>query len=382
MLDKKIEKYLLLAERFISLIKPKFHNSITRVVVVFGLTLAVESQVNIFEAFFVAGYESLFGSSEYLRSIFVGSSNPWLGIAFVALGLIYNAVITVGLELIQSYKKIIPKEPELEFVLLNNEMKPMADSFNLKGSVCTHSIEDIPDNYSYSEYAQKRIDKNSINVGVGVPIMLKHHSFSDPDVNNDFYRERAEFLRVWGGAEIIKLSISNNGGVIAKNVRAEISIDKVEGLSASNNNELYPKTPRQETESSLSRLTMLTPHNQLPSYDIKNMNTNSQYLFEWIVGDLQTKENSTSNTDIFLRTESDIKIKLKIYSDELSEPIHKEYSVSPTEETFEFDLNFLELPEPDFIREVNEKIMGGYLERHFQKQLKDYEFEKSELLPK
>ncbi len=154
----------------------------------------------------------------------------------------------------------------------------MTESFNLKGSICTHSIEDIPDNYSYSEYAQKRMDKNSINMGVGMPIMAIHHGFSDPDVNNDFYRERAEFLRVWGGAEIIKLGISNNGGVIAKNVRVEISIDKVEGLSASNDNELYPKRPKQETESSLSRLTMLNMHNQRPSYDIKSMNTNSQYL--------------------------------------------------------------------------------------------------------
>jgi len=372
----------LLAERIISLIKPKFHNSITRVVVFFGLTLAVESQVNILEAFFVAGYESLFGPSEYLRKIFVGSSNPWLGSIFVAFGLIYNAIITVGLELIQSYKNIIPKEPELEFVMLNNEMEAADEYFNLKGSICFHSIKKIPDNFSYSEYAQKIMEKNYINVGENIPFMIRCTSSPAPDVNNHFYRERAEFLRVWGGADILKLGISNNGVVIAKNVRVEIGIDKVEGLSASNENKLHPEIPRQETESSLFGPIMPISHNQLPNYDIKNKSTNSQYLFEWIIGDLQTKEKSISNSSIFLRTESDIKIKLKIYCDELSEPIYKEYSVFPTRETFEFDLSLLESSEPDFIREVDDKIMGGYLTRHDQKKFKEYEYKKKELLPK
>ena len=109
MSNEKFEKWISCLERLVALIKPKFHNAITKTVVIFGLTLTVESQVNILEAFAVASFESFFGPSEYLRNLFATSTNSWIGVTFVIFGLLYNAVVTVGLELIQKYKAAIPK---------------------------------------------------------------------------------------------------------------------------------------------------------------------------------------------------------------------------------------------------------------------------------
>jgi hypothetical protein len=143
--NKKIEKWVALVERVIALFRPKFHNAITKVVILFGLTLSVESQVNILEAFAVASYETLFGPSEYLRSLFKGSSNPWIGATFVCIALVYNAVVTVGFELIQNYKNALPKYPKVEFELLNGDADIINDNYFLRGMRCTHSIDEIPD---------------------------------------------------------------------------------------------------------------------------------------------------------------------------------------------------------------------------------------------
>ena len=77
-IEPKVEKWLSIAERILRLLKPKFHNAITKTVVLFGLALSVESQVNILEAFSVAIFEHFFGPSDFLRRLFSGYSNPWI----------------------------------------------------------------------------------------------------------------------------------------------------------------------------------------------------------------------------------------------------------------------------------------------------------------
>jgi hypothetical protein len=64
-----------------------------------------------------------------------------------------------------------------------------------------------------------------------------------------FYRERADLLRVWGGAEIIRLTLKNTGEGLASNVRIELAIQKTDGVSATNKNDLRPVLPSQELPS-------------------------------------------------------------------------------------------------------------------------------------
>jgi hypothetical protein len=379
MAESKIEKWINWAERLIALIRPRFHNKITKTVVFFGLALIAESQVNIIEAFSIAGYESIFGPSEYLRNLFDSKSYPLIGVLLVIFGLIYNAIITVGLELIQKYKDAIPQQPQFEFEMLNGDLEVISRDYKLRGKICHHSISKIPDNSEYSEFTRRKMDSEA-KMGIAYNTILRSLDPSRPRVNKDFYRERAEFLRVWGGAEIIRLAITNSGKILARNVRVELKIDKVKGLSASNNNDIYPELPSQETEN--SSLYLHGVNHPVPSYDIKNRNSKSEYFFEWIVGHLQAGEHSNSRTCIFLRTEVDILLKCKIYCDELSEPIFSEYIILPPSGSFEFDLGLITCNYNNFFEKVDDKIMDGYLSRLHQNIIEDHDNRQYELLPK
>ncbi|MCX7094252.1 MAG: hypothetical protein NTY50_12495 [Methylobacter sp.] len=355
------DQIISLLERVVFLFKPKFHNAITYSIIISGLALAAESQVNIFEALAVKLFEWVFGPSEDLRNFLVGNPNPWVGLALVIFGLIYSAVVTVGLELIQSYKA---KYPKLELAMLNGDQEKIGENYTLRGAICTHSIDDIPNNNSYSESAQEEKRKNSI-------------SFNS-QINKNFYRDRAEFLKVWGGAEIIGLTIENSGTTLASNVRIELIINKIGKLSASNTNYLFIQSPSQETkETGISNINY-----KAATYDINSNDTSSYYYFEWAVGHLQPKELRESKTRIFLRTESNVDIKVRIYCDELPNPIEKFYEIQPTSEEFEFDLNLLKCNEKDFFKATDNKIMDGYQGRYIKKWSEEYNYNKSALLPK
>ncbi|QYJ97154.1 hypothetical protein K0J45_16830 [Shewanella alkalitolerans] len=378
MSNEKFEKWVSWLERLVTLIKPKFHNAITKTVVIFGLTLTVESQVNILEAFAVASFESLFGPSEYLRNLFATSTNSWIGVAFVIFGLLYNAVVTVGLELIQKYKAAIPEKPDLIFNLKNGDGVTIESSYKLRGAICHHDIESIPDNTSYSEHYQNKIRNEFIDVGVTSKVLMRPSRFDDPEINKSFYKDRAKFLRVWGGAEILYLCIENLGEALGRNVRVELTVDKQVGLSLSNENNLAPKFPKQETESFIYNLHV---PKSIPSYDIKSSDSNVCYFFEWKAGDIQAKHSKSSKTDIFVRCEQEFDINFKIYCDELSEPIEKVYKIHPTPEKFNFDLAFLKKNEKEFFESVDQKIMDGYIGRQYEKILKDHAHKEEELLP-
>lgn len=379
MSENKIERWLSIAERAIALIKPKFHNGITRTVVIFGLAIAVESQVNIFEAFGVAFYESIFGQSDYLRGLFSSATNSWIGVVFVVFGLIYNAIVTVGLELVQKYKDTIPKHPEFDFMLNNSDAMELKDKMVLRGKRCIHSITPIPDNESYSDRVKQKMEKGSIKYGGASSLLMGSRGFNAPRINKNFYNERAKFLRVWGGAEILRLSIFNSGEVLANNVRIELIIDKAIGLTVSNDHKIHPDLPVQETEESM----YIPPHfnHETPVYDIKHCHTKTEYFFEWDVGNLQAKEEKKSDTRIFLRTESEINIKICIYCDQLPKPVSNIYTISPATEVFEFDLGLLKLNDKDFLNSIDPYVMGGYLGRYYDELLDEYDQNTEALLP-
>jgi len=362
-------------EKVIQLIKPRFHNAITKTVVIFGLGLSVESQINIFEAMAVAVFESFFGKSEFLRELFATSTSVWIGVTFVIFGLIYNAVVTVGLELVEKYKATIPKKPELKISLVNADGVALEDSYRMRGAICFHEITNIPD---FTKNSEKLKDELGIT-GIGQGLFMSSTNSFLSRVNKDFYRERERFLKVWGGAEIIYLKIFNAGSVVARNVRVEVAIPKLEGLSASNENNLTPHMPSREYDSSFD----LAPNfgSKKLSYDIKHSNTSDDYIFEWSAGDVQAQETKSSMTDIFLRTENDCKISVKIYCDEISRPIETAYTIYASRERYEITLPMLKSNCKDFMGVVDRLIMDGYITRHQDKLLRELESMEETLVP-
>lgn len=66
---EKVNRWLDIAERIINLIRPTAYNTIAKTVVLTGIGLIVESQVNFLHAIVVALFEEYIGKSEILRSV-------------------------------------------------------------------------------------------------------------------------------------------------------------------------------------------------------------------------------------------------------------------------------------------------------------------------
>ncbi|WP_027148856.1 hypothetical protein [Methylobacter tundripaludum] len=350
----KIDQIIHLVEKAVLIIKGRFHNRIALTIAASGVLLIFGSQINLMTQIVIVKFSPWIDvPPEDLRSIFTIDPNPEIGLILIIVALIYHAVVTIGLERIQSYKA---KYPKLELAMLNGDQEKIGENYTLRGAICSHSIDEIPDNTSYSEQALEEKKKMT--------------DYSRSWINKNFYRDRAKCLSSWGGMEIIGLTVENSGATLASNVRVELSIKRSDGVSAYNENCLLLMLPSRETkEEGINYNTT--------SYDIKSRHTSSDYFFEWIVGNIQPKQLRESKTRIFFRTESDVDIKVKIYCDELPDPIVKSYKIKPTSERFEFDLNLLKCNDKDFSDATNKKIMDGQQIRYINKWFEQSNLNKS-----
>lgn len=379
MTNEKLDKWIDRLERVIKLIKPRFHNAIARTVIVFGLALCVEAQINIFEAMAVAVFEHFFGPSDFLRSLFATSTNVWVGVVFVIFGLIYNALVTVGLELVEKYKAAMPEKPVLKLDIINSDGESIESVYKMRGGIFINKLSNIPDNHEYSESHRAKITKEFVAAGRKLSAAIRPIGPLDPKINKEFYRERAKFLQTWGGAEIFHLRITNDGSAIAKNVRVEVVIPKLPKLGVSNGNDLKPEMPSQDSKSIMDSLQYIA--SEKPSYDIKMAKGADEYLFEWSLGDVQAKASKNSVTDIFFRTECVCQIGLKLYCDDISAPIDLSYSIMPASTIKEIELPLLMSKNRDFLDSVDDFIMNGYIGRDFEKLLRKWESEENALIP-
>lgn len=376
MLDKT-NRILDILERIIKLFKPKFHNKITKIIIFFGFTLCVESQFNLIETFLVALYETNFGKSDYLRTVFESRANPWVGLTLIVFGLVYSAVTTLGLDLISKIKAAMPKIPSFELYMYNSNDNQIGLEYTFRGKLCSTEMKEIPDNNLYSKKYQ-----NEMNAKKEYPSI--HHvmlpMWEQPTINKDFYRERANLLKTWGGAEIFSLGIKNTGDILAKNVRVRISFKKESGNRAVIRNEFIPKFPHWESvRQQLPNLAGLS--RKIPElYDIKEIKSESSYIFEWIIDNLQAKSDKYSNSKLFIRIDSHTSLDVCIYCDELSEPISKKYSLQPTIDHLNFDLKTLTLDDKAFFKELDGIIMDGFLSRLLLKR-KNKNHDSNDLIP-
>ena len=297
-------------------------------------------------------------------------------------------MVTVGLELIEKYKAAIPEAPDLLLTATNADGEKLDKETSLRGKRCVVPDQpEIPDNDSYSEFAQKkRMEKDFSPIGrvkgTGYAVMGRAISPFEDQINKDFFRERATFLEIWGGAEIISFHIFNKGSCLCKNIEVVIQFPKRADVSVDNQNNLNPKLPDQETKSSLAWDRPYIHNLNPPEYDIKSAHTDEQYVFVWNVGNLQAKASTSSKTKIFFRANEDTAVRIKIFCDELTNPIETCYIVKPAPNEMKVDLNSLKLNAKEFFNLVNSAVMDGYLKRHFDRKFEEMNRRNNELIPK
>lgn len=358
----------------IRIIKPKFHNTISKIVILYGLSLIIESQTSIFQLVFVYFSELIFNDSRFIEKLFSGDSNPVYGLMLIGMGLFYNALVTVGLDIAKNYKATIPIKPNFRLKVLNADKDEIGDKYQMRGSICTHSIDNIPDNTSFSPDSNPN---NNINtVFSKFPSMQHLHDPFAAMPNKNFYRERDVLLRTWGGSELIYFSIENIGSVLAKNVRIVISFEADNSISTTCTNDIYPKLPNLENTRSPSLFPQL---DNIPN--IKGINKQSDHIFEWEAGNLQAKEYFCNATKIFFRTISETKMVVKIYCDDLSEPVKIEKIILPSISKFEYDLDIIMKNDKDFLKLANNLIMDGYMKRTAMKNIEKIDNQNNQLIP-
>lgn len=76
----------------------------------------------------------------------------------------------------------------------------------------------------------------------------EHGEDTGKQLNKDLYRERADVLREWAGAEILYLTIFNDSSILANGVSVELIIPRHKGSSLHVPKNKYPEEPKAEYE--------------------------------------------------------------------------------------------------------------------------------------
>lgn len=370
-IDIDIDKWLGYLSRFLSIIRPKAYNVISRLVVGAGITLVI-SQSHIFEAMIIAGFESYFGRSEVLRDYLNQDSNLHWGTFLIVVGMVYHLLMTVGTDLVNTQLQRLPKYPELKLGIMNADSEELSgDSIQLRGAICTVPPEDeIPNHVQVIRIPGER---NGFNILGGMQT-----SFLCQGLNEKFFKERAKFLRAWGGSELLCFTINNDSPILAKNVSISLVVRRDVGVAMDNTNDYFPDIPSKQK---VQRYDFLPAHSK-PSYDIRRGHSDQEYIFTWNVGDVQAGTVVESRTAIFIRADRNTVIRATTYCDDLPEPISKEYQVKvPTKEIIQITVSDLKADDAEFNALLDNAVMDGYLGRRAQKELNKYQHESQEHLP-
>lgn len=370
-LNIDIDKWLGYLSRFLSIIRPKAYNVITRLVVGAGVTLVI-SQSRIFEAMIVAGFESYFGRSEVLRDYLDQDSNLHWGTFLIVVGMVYHLLMTVITDLVNTQIQRLPKYPELKLGVMNADSEELSgDTIQLRGAICTVPPEDeIP---NYAKVINIPGGRNGFDVFGGMST-----NFLVPGLNDKLFKERAKFLRTWGGSELLCFTISNDSHVLAKNVSVCLVIRRDVGVAMDNTNDYFPDIPSKQKAQRYDFLQL----NPKPSYDMKRGHSDQEYIFTWNVGDVQAGTVVQSKTAIFIRADRNTSIRATTYCDDLPEPITKEYQVkATTKEITQITVSDLKVDDAEFTAILDNAVMNGYLRRRAEKESNKYQHESQEHLP-
>lgn len=363
-MDVWIERF----DRILTIIRPKAYNVIARIIIGMGIALVAESQLNILQAVIVASYESMFGYSEVLRKFIEGSSNPWIGLFLIVIGLIYHYLMTVGKQQIDLRLSQIPQKPVLGLELLNADLdKYEHNSINLRGGLVSLPSDEIPEHKMNYNLPNMSGLNNALN------------TIGNIALNPSFYKERGDFLKIWGGAELISLKLSNLTPVLATGVKLEIAIPRIKGVSADNTKEDFPKYPSEENNGHFSSIQLTS---QPVHYDIKRSHNEKEYGFTWEVNDIQANTTSISDTYIFLRVEQNVDMNIKIFCDQYDSPATEIYRVTKSKLSHSISISEITGKKEIFDEFVDKFIMDGYIQRVANKRFQEYKHKYQEVIPR
>ena len=262
-----MNRYLDNIIRLISTLRPKTYNIIAKSVIGLGIVLVAESQIKILHIIAVSLYEKAFGYSELLRDFIYSEVDSWLGIFLIVIGLLYHYFVTVGQKIINLNEASKANVPELILEISNADKEPYSgDIISLRGSIVdTPTESDVPD---YSAKAAK----TPLN-----QILMTSQLLGGARKNEDYYRDRARFAKIWGGSELLRFTISNLSEQLASGVELTLEFPRGAGINAKNVKDELPKLPQESINATLNNLDYVTDADYKCTHDIQSEHTSTHH---------------------------------------------------------------------------------------------------------
>lgn len=370
-MHEKLNRWLDIAERILNLIRPKAYNTIAKAVVLTGIGLIIESQINFLHAVVVALFEEYIGKSEILRSVLNASSDTSIGILLVLIGMTYHLIVALGKDFFDSKKAALPKYPVLNCLLLNGDKEGLDSEFTIRGKLVS-----LPNSDAIPDQVEPTLDESIFgNSQFFQTMQLIQNTHFGKQLNKGLYRERANVLREWAGAELLYLTLCNDSSSLANGVCVELTIPRHKGLSIKVPESRLPKDPKvKEDYHDRFQIHSLRISQAAFIPDLRVLSDAKNYYIKWNVKRLQAQTILEADECVLFKTDKPVKIQCTIFCDELPEPTTTMFIANPPSETIIVSVD--ELSEELYYEPLRDQlIMNGYITRVIEDMVKEYELE-------
>ncbi|MDV2395869.1 hypothetical protein [Vibrio cholerae] len=368
---EKVNRWLDIAERIINLIRPTAYNTIAKTVVLTGIGLIVESQVNFLHAIVVALFEEYIGKSEILRSVLDVSSDPTVGVVLVVTGMTYHVAVTLGKEFIETRKAELPKFPDFEFFFVTKKQSFQPNGkFYLDGP--QHSYEQLENIPKYEEPKPKQHENEELReltASIGKLTNycpLRGFGHQEEEVTNSrLYQDRFDLLKEWMGFEPVKLKLSNGGAVLANGVSVLLTIPKSNDIAIKEHGVRLPEKPKKQYYTGVSFAPLHDNFSKtLASFNspVRFEESDDFYEIRWDVKSLQACVNKKANKEFLIKVTKTVEVECTVFCNELPQPYSSTVTLHPASESTSLTLDDI-MDDSKFnslYSEIAENFKGDY----------------------
>ncbi|MFM2480141.1 hypothetical protein [Celerinatantimonas sp. YJH-8] len=326
---ERLIDFLKKVKRVISIFKLPFEIKLAKISAAMAVLLIVGSQVGLNEVLLVYVIEKIWGKSPLLENAINNGGDAWLGVLLLILTMVYYILIHSADKFIEGILIKYENRPVLESDVLDIEEQSFSDNVIQinRINILTPKIDTVPD---YNEF-----NPNSSFLNMAV--------FSNEN-NKDFFRRRAAFLAIYGGAEIIFFKIENKGKKLGTGISLEVEFFSESNEELSDifscipTDDYNPEVPEKRDISYMYANILNSPS----EINYVSMLKNPTFIKRWNIGELQAGTYCRIPGAMIINAKEAIEMLITIYCNEFDKPISREYKIIPSEYKYSISMNEIE----------------------------------------
>jgi hypothetical protein len=165
------------------------------------------------------------------------------------------------------------------------------------------------------------------HIKVAENVWMKDTSLLSMSNNENYYRELASYYKAWVNVQQVNFSITNNGTISAKNIDIEMQLqDKANILTVRETSDMPDEPVKDRMRGYMFGSAAL---NRLNS-DIHVSRGQDKWTVEIHCGNLQPKKSFQTTSGLFIgsKDETEVKVDVSIYADDLPDPVQSELTIA------------------------------------------------------